>query len=296
MDNAAYDSGGGAYYGTLKNCVLGGNQALLGGGANRSTLINCLLTNNLAGAYGGGVYYGALTNCTVGANSAYQGGGVYTATLNNCILYYNTAKTGSNYYNAAFNCCCTSPLPLATPGSGNFTNEPLFIDLAGGNLRLQSDSPCINGGKNSYLLATTDLAGDPRISGGTVDLGAYEYPNPSSRLSYAWLRQYGLPTDGSADMADTDKDTADNWHEWIAGTDPIDAESTLRMLSVANSPSGLVVAWSSVTDRFYSLERATTLPSFSVVATNIIGLPTSTIFTDADPPPAPVYYRVQVQR
>ncbi len=298
--NAAYNSGGAAYYGTLNNCVLGGNQAMLGGGAYRSTLFNCLLTNNVAGAYGGGVYYGALANCTIVANSAYRGGGVSSATLNNCILYYNNARTGSNYDYAAFNCCCTMPLPPLSTGSGNFANEPLFIDQAAGNLHLQPSSPCINSGLNAFVLSMTDLDGNQRISGGTVDVGAYEFPTPLSIISYAWLQHYGMPLDGSADGADPDGDGLVNWQEWIAGTDPTNSASTLRMLPPTNTPNGLILSWTSVTNQTYSLERATDLSgprAFSLLQTNLPGRNGVTTYTDTNSLGLqPVFYRVRVTR
>src|SRR5262249_34532127 len=59
-------------------------------------------------------------------------------------------------------------------GVGNITNAPLLMDAANSNLRLQADSPCINAGNNDYVTSTTDLDGNARISGGTVDMGAYE--------------------------------------------------------------------------------------------------------------------------
>ena len=62
------------------------------------------------------------------------------------------------------------------------TTDPLFVDSANGNYRLQNSptlSPGINAGSNALVPIgiTTDLAGNPRFSpaGGTVDLGAYEY-------------------------------------------------------------------------------------------------------------------------
>jgi hypothetical protein len=68
------------------------------------------------------------------------------------------------------------------------------MDFAGGDLRLGSNSPCINAGNNVYVAGTIDLAGFPRIAGETVDIGAYEFQSPASLISYAWLQQYGLPT------------------------------------------------------------------------------------------------------
>ena len=72
---------------------------------------------------------------------------------------------------------------------GNITNEPIFVDLAGGNLRLQSSSPCINAGNNAYATNTTDLDGRPRIVGGVVDMGAYEYQGPGMGEFIGWLQQ-----------------------------------------------------------------------------------------------------------
>ena len=64
---------------------------------------------------------------------------------------------------------------MPTNGSGNFTNSPLFVDLAGRNFRLQPDSPCIDAGNNAYVTTVTDLDGNPRISDSIVDVGAYEF-------------------------------------------------------------------------------------------------------------------------
>ena len=53
------------------------------------------------------------------------------------------------------------------------------MNQAGGNLHLQTNSPCINGGNNSYVIGTTDLDGNPRIASGIVDIGAYEFQGPA---------------------------------------------------------------------------------------------------------------------
>lgn len=174
--NAGDWSGGGTYGGTLFNCKLinnsGGNY---GGGSEGGSLFNCMLTGNSA-TYAGGADGGTLNNCTLIGNSAYwDGGGAYYSTLNNCIVYSNTAMYFPNYEVSGpglVNYCCTTPLPA---GSGNFTNDPQFVDAAAGNFHLRSTSPCINAGSNSYVQGSVDVDGNPRIVGGTVDIGAYEY-------------------------------------------------------------------------------------------------------------------------
>ncbi len=197
-------SGGGASGGTLNNCILSGNHAFamvsgfgfgeafaLGGGAYWCIMNNCTLTGNDVGsllggdsnygeAHGGGSFEGTLNNCTLTDNSTLNysyfdsGGGAAGSYLNNCVVYSNNAWDGANYDSSStLNYSCTTPQP--TNGVGNITNAPLFVDQASGNLRLQSNSPCINAGNNDSVATSTDLDGNPRISGGIVDIGAYEF-------------------------------------------------------------------------------------------------------------------------
>ena len=173
------DGGGGGDYGsTLNNCVLSGNyaDACDGGGAALADLKNCALTGNQANR-GGGSYYCTLNNCTLSGNGAsFEGGGDYGGRLTNCIIYYNSTYNpgSSNWSGSAASYCCTFPRPSG--GAGNLTNAPVFVNLAGGDLHLLPGSPCINAGLNAAAPGPVDLDGYPRIVGGTVDLGAYEWP------------------------------------------------------------------------------------------------------------------------
>ncbi len=184
IGNAAYNVGGGTYYGTFVNCVLSGNtvtpssSSANGGGAAHGVLINCLLTRNVAGYEGGAAEGCTLINCTVVSNisSAYSSvtanRSVTGRPFNNSIIYYNF----NTYTNAdiggpnAFSNCCVSFPTSGLTGVNNFTNPPLFANLAGGDFHLNAASPCINAGNNSFIANSTDLDGNPRIVGGTVDL------------------------------------------------------------------------------------------------------------------------------
>jgi hypothetical protein len=293
-------SGGGVYGVTLNNSVVSNNVATTGGGVYSSSLNNCLIVSNTAGN-GGGIYGGLATNCTVVLNTATNitgsgGGGVdggSGAWLYNCIVYYNAALSGSNNTGAKFNNSCTVPNLV---GAG-ITNAPLLVGPADGNFHLQSNSPCINSGNNAYVSTATDLDGNPRIAGGTVDVGAYEYQSPSSILSYAWAQQFGLPTDGLADAADTDSDGMSNFAEWKAGTVPTNAASVLQLAAPSNSLSGITVTWQSVTNITYYLQRSSDLTApFSGVQSNIVGQTGTTSYTDITATNnLPYFYRVGVQ-
>jgi hypothetical protein len=297
--------GGGTSGGILNNCILTGNSAQTAGGAGSGTLNNCVLSGNWVGSVGGGASSCTLNNCALTCNSATNSdGGASQCTLNNSIVYFNITAQGTNHNygsSSILNYSCTTPPP--TDGLGNITNAPMFVDQAGGNLRLQSNSPCINAGNNSYLTNSYftnsfDLDDNPRIVGGTVDLGAYEFQAPTSIISYAWLQQYGLPTDGSADFTDPDGDGLNNWQEWRCGTDPTNALSALRLLAPVATVTNVAVTWQSVPGISYFLERSSSLagqPPFSVVQAQLVGQPGTTTFTDTNAVgPGPFFYRVGV--
>jgi hypothetical protein len=297
--------GGGAYECSLNNCTLTNNSAASGGGAYSATLNNCALAGNSVSAYasyGAGAYNCTLNNCTIASNSAAgtfpYGGGVYSGAAINSILYFNTASNGPNYYVTGpntLNFCCTTP---DAGGIGNITNAPLLVNLAAGNLRLQSSSPCINSGKNGVQSASTDLDDNPRVVNGTVDMGAYEFQGAGSVISYAWLQQYGLPSDGSADFVDSDHDGLNNWQEWLAGTNPTNASSGLKITSTTINPGGFLVTWQSQNTRMYYLQRSmdASQAAFSTIQGNIAGQAGTTSYTDTNAVgPGPFFYRVGVQ-
>jgi hypothetical protein len=291
-NNTSGNSGGGVCFGATSYSIISSNRSMgTAGGAFSNVVNNSLIVSNVAGSYGG-AYLGSLVNCTVAGNLASSGsGGAAFLSATNCIIYYNTGpKLDTSDVIPSY--CCN---PFSGPGSGNVTNPPNFADAAHGNFRLQTNSACINSGKNVSAAGAIDLDGAPRTVGGTIDIGAYEFQTPGSKISYAYLQSYGLPTDGSADFSDSDSDGLNNFQEWITGTSPIDSTSSLKMLAPTNGLGGIIVRWQSMAGRNYTLERAGGLvdPSgFQPLARNMPGLNGFTSFTDTNVFGGTVFYRV----
>jgi hypothetical protein len=205
--------GGSSYLAKLfiTNCIIRGNEAngnnYPGAGARIDgpcRMTGCLIAGNKGIGYGGGLvlYSGTnvveIENVTIVSNSTMSdyGGGlaiqaqVTACTIRNTIIYNNTSVDGgrSNAFVDAgsgviFTNCCTAPLAYGTdqpitPNADNIDSDPLFVNLTGGDYRLQSDSPCINTGANMLWMADAiDLDGRCRLDrfSRQVDMGCYEY-------------------------------------------------------------------------------------------------------------------------
>jgi len=186
-------------------CVFRDNQATGSGGAmcndnSKPILVNCLLYHNTA--YLGGAIgnpnnaYPNLINCTVANNHANGYGGAVSSlaysnpAFLNCIVYGNTATMGSNgldkdvtvgannlnfYYSSLIQDATAYDIDGNLSFVGTITD--IFNDPANNDYTLKPGSPAINMGHNGFATnasLTTDLAGNTRIRGSSVDLGVYE--------------------------------------------------------------------------------------------------------------------------
>src|ERR1043166_678469 len=108
--------GGGAYQGTLYDCVISGNRASLfneggggGGGVSRSIANRCVISNNVSAGVGGGAHDATLNDCVVVANILqgrylwrFDGGGASFCNLTGCTIANNT---GSGAYRSTLDHC-----------------------------------------------------------------------------------------------------------------------------------------------------------------------------------------------
>jgi subtilisin family serine protease len=181
---------------TVTNCSFSGNTAgITGGGMDNyedssPTVTNCSFSGNTAGLSGGGMSNlencsPTVTNCSFSGNqAASNGGGMFNESNSSSMI------TNSIFWGNSSGIVSTSSTPTVNysivqggyAGTANLDADPLFVDQppvglgTAGDLRLQAFSPAINIGDNSAvpLGITTDLDGNARISGSTVDMGAYE--------------------------------------------------------------------------------------------------------------------------
>jgi predicted outer membrane repeat protein len=191
QDNA-YGGGIAGDYVTLVNCTVSENVVeaddyARGGGIyiDNGSLQTCLVAENRAEESGGGIYAAAqidMVNCTVSRNHADEAGGIYNtdSAVQNSVIYYNTATIENNYSNTGSSWSYEYSCAPGLSGTGCITNTPQFVNMPASDYHLLSTSPCVNAGNNAYVSSMLDLDGNPRILGGTVDMGCYELPrNPS---------------------------------------------------------------------------------------------------------------------
>ncbi len=249
----------------LTNCAFQANTALGNGGAmyntgtfglSSPTLTNCSFQANAATGSGAAIYNQAndtgisspiLTNCSFQANTASVSGGAMfsdgtsgssSPSLTNCVLFGNGgSKTiGNTNANVSARYSLFEPSSVTVTGFTSVTGNLTGISspfASSTSTQLAPGSPAINAGDPATTTASvgsTDLAGNPRLVEGRIDMGAYEFqavpsltlvtsatPNPvcvgstvalsvtatggNGPYSYTWAAPAGITLSGTSSSA-----------------------------------------------------------------------------------------------
>jgi predicted outer membrane repeat protein len=202
------DDGGGMFIqgssphitnGVFKNNKAGNGGAIYNYNNSHPPLTNLTLAGNRATLEGGGIYNKesspVLTNVIVWNNKQENSTSSVTASIYNdemsgpnisYSLIANSGGSGGGWNSA-----------LGIDRGNNIGSDPLFVadpdpddaPAISGNLGLQAGSPAIDSGDPDILIslfpvneenAPIDLAANLRINNGIIDMGAYEYHDPST--------------------------------------------------------------------------------------------------------------------
>ena len=241
IENTALVAGGGVAFDddsvVMLNCQMIGNHAKKSSGLAQSfcdsLIVGCLFLGNTADEFGAGLAThetkATIINCTLAMNEAPDIAGLLIVgaqsevTMANCVLWGNTDDGGSNQHAQISFTYSASPEDLHMDyscvqgwtgeygGTGNFGEDPLFVDPDNDDVRLLPGSPCIDAGFNNILASDSydldddgftcerfpiDLDGNSRFADDpatndtgcglpvVVDMGAFEYAGVPADVVY----------------------------------------------------------------------------------------------------------------
>lgn len=145
----------------------------------------------------------------------------------------------------------------------------------------------------SFSLSSTARGQIERVD---LDISVALEDSDGNGLVDAWERLF-FGRIGVDPFADPDHDGLDNLSESKAGTNPNDFQSQFRFIRITRQGGGVLLEWSSVTNRTYSILRSSDLlTGYQPLPGTRPATPPVNSFLDATAaPPGPYFYRLRLQ-
>jgi hypothetical protein len=168
----------------------------------------------------------------------------------------------------------------------SFTRSDVFFNVT-------NRATLVNSAQGSFSLSSTARGQVERVD---LEISVVLEDGDGNGLLDAWERLFFGRT-GVDPSADADGDGLDNLAEHKAGTNPNDFQSQFRFVRVHPQAGGVLVEWSSVANRSYSVLRSSdVLTGYQVRAANRPATPPLNSFLDTTAtPPGSFFYLLRLE-
>lgn len=252
----------------------------------------------------------------IGAGAALRGGGVVNSPCSVAGTVapgsYSATNTGTLTFGGAvafstgsvFECYASTHTDADKLVALGVVSGTCRVDLAKAVTAIPVKYVIIDGGLSSSYLSFSRGGINPQdwelSEGGTWDLLLTDKKGDSDAdgLPDWWELEYFSNRTVCVGSGDPDEDKMNNWSEYATGTRPGDGASVLRIEAMGfTSSTQVLVSWSSVTGRTYTVERATNLTAVfdGVVTSGVSGYPPTNTCVDSVSNCWRYFYRVRVQ-
>jgi hypothetical protein len=194
-----------------------------------------------------------LTNCVLGIRVTGQGGDAYTfgaTTLSTGVQYRVIVQAPAGYTNA---------LLYVNPTSADLASQTVYANNPVGTGTVPTSL-------GSFVISQY---GTPSIPTDGVSIGkvivsdsfatVYNALTPTAFQSWQVFYFGSTTNPAAAPAADPDNDGMNNWAEFLAGTNPTNSASVLRVTAIAREGNDLRITWTTGSGKTNVLQQADTL-------------------------------------